>query len=231
VLGNSIFANGELSIDLGGDGVTLNDPGDADTGANNLQNFPQFTSAELTDGSLILTGTLNSDANKTYRLEFFANSTCDPSGYGEGQTYLGFASFTTNGNGDAAFSTNFTVTPSTGQFIAATATDPSKNTSEFSFCIPVVVASLPYAKPIQSYYKTTDVTLSWNEVTWAVGYIVQWDDSSNFSSPTEILLPASARSVTITLPGNGVYYWRVRGKNVANTMTSWSSVQSFQVDE
>ncbi len=40
ILGNSIFSNGELGIDLGADGVTPNDVGDGDSGANNLQNFP-----------------------------------------------------------------------------------------------------------------------------------------------------------------------------------------------
>src|SRR5262249_30864770 len=37
---NSIYANSALGIDLGGDGVTPNDPGDTDTGPNNLQNYP-----------------------------------------------------------------------------------------------------------------------------------------------------------------------------------------------
>src|SRR5207244_3161734 len=43
---NSIYSNGSLGIDLGGNGVTPNDPpGDFDTGPNNLQNFPTLTSA------------------------------------------------------------------------------------------------------------------------------------------------------------------------------------------
>jgi CSLREA domain-containing protein len=59
ILRNSIFSNVGLGIELGEDGRTANDPGDADTGANKLQNFPVLSSAE-TVGATTIKGGLNS---------------------------------------------------------------------------------------------------------------------------------------------------------------------------
>ena len=136
IQGNSIFGNGQLGINLtgatedGATGVTLNDLGDADTGGNNAQNFPVITGLTIASGTVTIDGTLNSEASKTYRLEFFASQNGDPSGYGEGQTFLGFEDVTTDASGDATFSVNFPVTGNPGA-VTATATDPDGNTSEF----------------------------------------------------------------------------------------------------
>ncbi|MBL8191318.1 MAG: right-handed parallel beta-helix repeat-containing protein, partial [Acidobacteria bacterium] len=126
---NSIYSNGHLGIDLGQNGVTQNDPGDADTGANNLQNFPVVTSAVIT-GKFVRLSVNFDGGNSPYTLEFYANTTCGSSGYGEGLILLG--EITVTGSG--------TLTPSfqdivpRGGFITATATDSSGNTSEFSPC-------------------------------------------------------------------------------------------------
>jgi hypothetical protein len=135
IRGNSIFSNNGLGIDLGGDGVTLNDAGDTDSGANNLQNFPVLTSVSNSGGMTTINGRLNSAANTMYRIEFFANDSLDPTGYGEGQTYLGFVNTNkTDGNGDVTFSQSFTQIGA-NQRVTATATDPNGNTSEFSGAI------------------------------------------------------------------------------------------------
>ncbi len=131
--GNSIFSNTGLGIDLGGDDVTPNDLGDADTGPNNLQNFPVLTSATLGGGQTTIAGNLNSAPSTTFRLEFFANTAADPSGNGEGQTFLGSQDVMTDGSGNVAFTAVLPLLPPSGQtVISATATDPANNTSEFS---------------------------------------------------------------------------------------------------
>ncbi len=131
---NGIFSNGGLGIDLGGNGVTPNDVGDADTGPNNLQNFPVLTSAVSNSLATAIQGTLNSAPNTAFTVEFFSNSSCDPSGNGEGQINFGSTSVTTDGSGNATISVGFSLPTALGQFITATATDPAGNTSEFSPC-------------------------------------------------------------------------------------------------
>jgi CSLREA domain-containing protein len=143
---NAIFANGDLGIDLGNSGVTPNDAGDPDTGPNGLQNFPTLTSAGSDGVQTRVAGTLNSKPNQTYRVEFFRTGGCDPSGYGEGRNYLGFANVTTNGSGNAAINALLSVAVSVGGSVSATATDAGGNTSEFSQCRSVVFENLP--KPV-----------------------------------------------------------------------------------
>ena len=81
---NSTFANLGLGIDLApsgttGDGVTPNDPGDTD----GLPNFPVLESATVNGDTLELTGF----ARPGSVIELFIAAP-DPSGFGEGKTYL-----------------------------------------------------------------------------------------------------------------------------------------------
>jgi hypothetical protein len=136
VLGNFIFSNTGLGIDLGATGVNPNDPGDGDAGANNAQNFPELLSAVRRAGRVAIAGRLNSTPGTRFRVELFTNPALDPSGHGEGE-FLGSVVVTTDDVGNATFRARFRLRGPVLPFITATATDPNNNTSEFSGGIPV----------------------------------------------------------------------------------------------
>lgn len=142
IRGNIISLNDNLGIDLGTIGITANDAGDADTGANNLQNFPMLTSAINQSGSLTIQGSLASTANTPFTVDFYSNSLCDASGHGEGQTPIGSIAVATNASGNAAYSFTAAVPVGAGNFVTSTATrdSVSLDTSEFSACIQVANA-------------------------------------------------------------------------------------------
>ena len=129
---NSIYDNMGLGIDLGNDGVDVNDPGDVDGGANGGQNHPVLT--QITDSPFV-TVTLDGQSSTTYDIELYRGPACDPSGYGEGKGYLKAIQMTTDGSGYAAFDVDMIGLASPGDSITATAVDPLANTSEFSNCV------------------------------------------------------------------------------------------------
>ena len=141
ILVNSISGNDGLGIDLGTFGVNPNDAGDGDNGANRLQNSPVLTSVDVSGASTTVHGHINTTPSKTVTLRFFSNQFADGSGYGEGETFLGEATVTTDGSGNASFAPSFPVAVGKGIAIAATATVPEafggKNTSEFSNVVTV----------------------------------------------------------------------------------------------
>jgi alpha-tubulin suppressor-like RCC1 family protein len=140
IRGNKIHDNTRLGIDLAaaGDpanGVTPNDAGDADTGPNRLQNFPVVTSAAASPSSVTVSGTLDSAPGKSYVVDVYASPAADPSGFGEGATYVGTTVVTTASAAAGAGHATFSLSASgnfTGQFFNATATDQTTgDTSEF----------------------------------------------------------------------------------------------------
>jgi parallel beta-helix repeat protein len=143
IRGNQIDGNGRLGIDLfkgvasissQADGVTANDAGDDDSGANNLQNFPTLATATINGASTEISGTLASSSG-TYMLDFYASPSCDGSGNGEGALWIGAATVNLDGT-SATFDTGTGITGpvNPGDSITATATDGNGNTSEFSSC-------------------------------------------------------------------------------------------------
>lgn len=142
---NSIYNNdngfgaNEIGIDLEDDGITPNDTDDADTGGNNLQNFPVLTSAVAGVSGTAVTGTLNSTPNTSFRIEVFSNDTDRR----EGKTFLGFQNVTTNASGNANISVISGSFTFFGQYVTATAIRNAAplDTSEFSAPIAVTLTS------------------------------------------------------------------------------------------
>ena len=143
IRGNSISGNNALGIDLVDPGdvypyVTPNDPGDADPGPNDLQNFPIITNAFGFGTSTIILGKLNSLAGRSFFIDVYRNVAADLSGYGEGQFYVGSVSVTTDGSGNALFAGTNNSGNYAGQYLTATATSAGGDTSEFG---PAVLAT------------------------------------------------------------------------------------------
>lgn len=184
IRGNRIVANGNLGIDIGANGVLANDANDADTGANQLQNYPLLATATGSAGSVQITGALNSRASATYLIDFYANYACDPSTNGEGQQYLGSTTVNTDAGGNANISATVSATLA-GRFVTATATDPSGNTSEFSPCVPATL------------------------LVPGNNFVVTTTNNSGPGSLREAILAANAAitagdTITFNIPGGGV---------------------------
>jgi hypothetical protein len=134
IRGNRIYANSQLGIDLRWpDGVNVNDHCDPDVGGNNLQNYPIITFAQAyANGTTRIQGTLNSNPDTDFTLDFYYSAAADNSGYGEGAFYLGESDVATDANCEASFDVTLPVAIPPNQFVTATATHADGGTSEFS---------------------------------------------------------------------------------------------------
>jgi len=134
VEGNSIYNNAKLGIDVifkqGQAGVTPNDFSEAD----NVQNFPGITSVSSPNpGTVLLQGQMTTTPQEQLTLYFYGNDVCDPSGYGEGQVYLGLLEKSANASGQLSFSVELPNPDGKVNFTAST-WGPTHGNSEFSPC-------------------------------------------------------------------------------------------------
>jgi len=132
VRGNHVYGNATQGIAFSST-PTANDPGDADSGPNGLQNYPIVTSVDY-GTSTTVHAQFNSKASTTYAIDFYANPACDgrPAYYAQGQDPVGSTQATTDASGDATIDFTLPVVLDAGQPVTAIATDSSGNSSEFS---------------------------------------------------------------------------------------------------
>lgn len=136
VVGNSIRSNGGLGIDLQGDGVTPNDPLDADNGPNGLVNFPVLSEAgPLADGSTRVQGVFDGQPSASFVLDFYASPPDGTPIRRDGARYLGSTTVATDLLGRGSFDATIPSPVAVGDSVTATATDATGSTSEFSTAI------------------------------------------------------------------------------------------------
>jgi hypothetical protein len=212
IRGNRFYDNGTIGIDLDNSsltsgGPTPNDPGDADTGGNNLQNYPIIGSVDY-GATTTVHASLNSTPSTAFDIDFFSNPTCldRPSLFPQAHDYLASTQVTTDGSGNAMIDFVLPVVLQAGQSVTATATDPGGNTSEISSGLLVKTnprdgyfgGSTPITLTGQSFASGATVTIGGIPATNVV--VV---DSHTITATTPALPAGSLNDVTVTSPPGG----------------------------
>ena len=221
---NSFYDNGSLAIDLYMPGVTANDAGDTDAGANNLINFPVIQSVAYSQSSHTISGTLDTPNPSAVEVQIYL-AAADHSAHGEGKTYLQSVTPSASGTWTATVSGM----PQDAYFTALTI-DPQGNTSEFALSAntsgnaepidlpnpdpdddPEGISEISHeAAPIVAYPNPTTgrVTLKYDkkmtepvELFSADGRLVQHYDSS-------------ANSFDLSPFPAGIYFLHVEGRHI-----------------
>ena len=146
VRGNRFYGNAPVGIALGFTSPNPADPGDADTGPNQLQNAPIITGIDYGPPT-VAHAILSSAPSTTYDVDFYANLQCAtrPTAYPEGEEFVGTIQATTDASGLATIDFPLPSPLVPPQGVSAIATDPGGNTSEFSQSI--LLKAVPRSGP------------------------------------------------------------------------------------
>ena len=202
ILANSIHDDTNLGIDLAGDGVTVNDATDSDSGPNGKQNAPTLTSATLDGvGGMRITHNIDSSATSANSIlvEFFEADVT-----GEGKTFIARSCFATNsfGAGTSFAQPGFIAL---GDSVVATATSytdtacttPADGTSEFSNAVTVTPCTPP----------TVTISAPPSVCSLSTGNVASASGGASYSwsiTNGTITSGASTPSITFTAGATGV---------------------------
>ena len=192
---NSIHNNTALGIDLQNNGVTSNDPSDPDTGPNQELNFPVINSAVYQSGSTTISGSIDIDTDPTQATIEIFKANPDPSGYGEGETYLGSA--TPDGAGN--WSTIVTgLIP--GDYVTATTTDLNQNTSEFSSNYMIDYMTVTSPNGGESWQVGSSHNITWTSNGTSGNVQIEYSTDNGSSWTVEIASTTDNGSYSWTIP-------------------------------
>ncbi len=125
---NNVFMNGRIGIDLGDDGVTLNDVADTDEGPNQNRNTAVILSADINNGLVLLRGNVDLGSLRPNAIVEIYKTHSTPLQQYRGSLYLGTVSPDADGNW--GYSTNGGLFA--GDSVTALVIDADGNTSEFA---------------------------------------------------------------------------------------------------
>jgi hypothetical protein len=209
---NSIFSNAGWGIVIGPT-PPLPPPG------VNTSNMVTLTEVIGEGTSTIIQGGFSSYGNGQFMIQFYENEAPNPSGYGEGMTYIGSTTVTTAANGQASFALTLPVAVPAGKYLSATVTDSANTTWEFSADSQVLapptfsisqlsLQTIMVTNPVTGTVTTNRVpqfTASWP--TNATGFDLQ---STTNLIPPVVWTPATnavltnGTDLTVTIIPNGV---------------------------
>lgn len=206
---NIIYGSTGLVIDINNNGENPNDLNDTDT----VQNKPVLTTAETIGANLLkISGTLNSQANGTYRIEFYGdNNTTKP----EARIYLGSMIVTTDGVSpyDASFTFDYVGTLTSITRVTATATNiATNNSSELSAAVAKTVAQ---TFVVDSLLDTVDGDYTAGNLTFREALIL----ANNLAGHQTIKFHSSLAGQTIIIDENLYMIFGLARYNITDSVT------------
>ena len=202
---NVIRDNIGPGIDLGGDGSTPNDPGDADVGPNLLLNYPVLAGATNSGNATTVFVDTSSLAEGRYEVELFSAPACNPAGFAQAAQFLLPRGQGVFGNSGVQALVLQDLVPA-GHYITAaalgTTPDGWLGTSELSPCIQVDPTIALTPNPFAAVTNTSaPMTVTLSQPAGAGGQTVNFvsnDPAAAIQSRSSSPQGASAGTVTIT---------------------------------
>lgn len=215
IIGNSLFQNAIPNIDLGDDGVTANDADDADSGPNDLLNFPEWSSYTESAGNTSVEYTLDVPAGD-YRVETFSDN---------GKTLIDTQNITHTGSGSESFSNTITGDGYSAVRMTVTEIDGGLSsgfgsTSEYS-------AAYSDGTETITVNSIDDDQANDGECTLREAITAANDDTESGSADGECIAGSTEDTIVFDIAGSGVHTIQPTGAGLPAITDSQTTIDGY----